>query len=231
MTAIHKLTGPMRQPASGGPAKQIVILFHGVGADGSDLIPLADAWSPSLPDAVFMAPDAPFACDMAPFGRQWFSLMNRSLEALTAGVEAVAPSVDAFVSEQADAYGLTPDAVALVGFSQGTMTALYVAPRREQSVACVLGYSGAVLAGERLAAEARSKPRTLLIHGEADDVVSAQALPMSEQMLRAAGIPVAAHLRPGLGHGIDPVGMQMGGVFLSDALGATPDGGVQGGDT
>ena len=138
MTQIHPITGPSRAPASGGPAKQLVVMLHGVGADGNDLIGLAPHLATILPDAAFVSPDAPFPCDMAPFGRQWFSLQDRSDAALLAGVQSVAPSVNAFLDAELEKHGLGPDKLVLIGFSQGTMTALYVAPRRPVSIAGVI---------------------------------------------------------------------------------------------
>jgi phospholipase/carboxylesterase len=140
-------------PRTGRPPRQLIVLLHGVGADGNDLIALAPALAQSLPDAAFVAPDAPAPCDMAPFGRQWFSLRDRRPAALLLGVQAVAPLLDAFLDAELERHRLADHQLALVGFSQGAMTALYVAPRR--AIAGVLGFSGALLGGERLAAQSR----------------------------------------------------------------------------
>ena len=158
MSDLAKLTGPKVLPASGGPARQLVVLLHGVGADGDDLISLADYWSALLPDAEFVSPNAPDQCDMSPYGYQWFSLLDRSMAAMTAGVKKAAPVVNAYIDDALAERGLTPDKLALVGFSQGTMTSLYVALRRPEPVAAVLGYSGALLAPELLASEIKSRP-------------------------------------------------------------------------
>ena len=206
MNATPTLTGPGRAPASGGPAKQLVILLHGVGADGDDLIGLAPHWARMLPDAEFLAPNAPYPCDMAPFGYQWFSLLDRSADKLLAGTRQTAQIVDAFLTEAMVSRGLTPSQVALVGFSQGTMMALHVAPRRAQCLAAVLGYSGALVGAELLARQIVSKPPVQLIHGEADEVVPFQAMAAAAQALSAAGVEVATTARPRLGHGIDPEG-------------------------
>ncbi len=216
MTSIHPLSGPCCPPASGAAPKQLVILLHGVGADGNDLIGLAPHWGRMLPDAEFVSPDAPFPCDMAPFGYQWFSLSNRAPQAILDGVRATAPSVDAFVSEAMLSRGLGPESVALVGFSQGTMMALYVAPRRAQPLAAVVGYSGALVGPDLLARQVVSRPPVLLVHGDADEVVPVQMLPAAAEGLKAAGLPVEAHRRPRLGHGIDPEGLMLGGRFLAE---------------
>lgn len=214
MTEVRTLSGPGQKPASGGEPKQLVVLLHGVGADGDDLIGLAPHWARMLPDAEFLSPHAPYPCDMAPFGYQWFSLLDRSPEKLLAGIRQTAPILDAFLTEAIISRGLAPWQTALVGFSQGTMMALHVAPRRAQRLAAVVGYSGALLGGELLRRQSLSKPPVQLIHGQADQVVPFQAMASAAEALSAAGIEVATAARPGMGHGIDPEGLMLGGRFL-----------------
>lgn len=218
------LTGPEVQPLSGGPTRQLVVLLHGVGADGADLAELIPYLAPALPDAAFIAPDGPEPYDMAPFGRQWFSLADRSGPAMAAGVRRAAAILDAFLDQQLARFGLDDGALALVGFSQGTMTALQVAPRRDMAIAAVVGFSGAVVAPETLAAELRSRPRVLLVHGEADEVVNPACLAQAERSLSAVGIPVLADMRPELGHSIDGPGLSLAIGFLRQAFGLEEDG-------
>jgi phospholipase/carboxylesterase len=218
------LTGPEAQPLSGGPARQLVVLLHGVGADGADLAELIPYLAPALPDAAFIAPDGPEPYDMAPFGRQWFSLADRSGAALAAGVRDAAAILDPFLDEQLARFGLTEAELALIGFSQGTMTALHVAPRRPRAVAAVVGFSGAVVAPDSLGQELRSRPRVLLVHGDADEVVNPACLAHAEQSLAAVGMPVLAEMRPGLGHSIDGPGLGLAIGFLRQAFGIEDDG-------
>jgi len=212
------LTGPIHKAASGGAPGRLVVLLHGLGADGNDLIGLAPVWAPLLPDAEFVAPDAPFPCDMAPFGRQWFSLQDRSPDVILAGVRAAAPFLDAFITDTLAARGLDEGRLALVGFSQGTMMALHVGLRRAKPVAGILGYSGALIGAEGLPKEIRSRPPVLLVHGDADEIVPHQALAGAVQGLAAAGVPVEQLTCPGLGHGIDEPGLRRGGAFLQRVL-------------
>jgi phospholipase/carboxylesterase len=207
-------------PSAGGAPRQIVVLLHGVGADGQDLIGLAPMLAERLPHALFVAPDGPQPCDMAPYGRQWFSLQDRRPAALLAGVKRAAPQLDAFLDELLARHGLDESRLALLGFSQGTMTALHVAPRRRRPVAAVLGFSGALLGAEALPQEVRSRPPVMLIHGDADDVVPVDAMFMAVEGLQAAEIPVQWILRPGLPHSIDPYGIDAGARFLADMLAA-----------
>jgi phospholipase/carboxylesterase len=218
MALLPSLSGPVRKPASGGKPRQLVVLLHGVGADGNDLIGLAPYWAPALPDAEFVSPDAPFPCDMAPYGRQWFSLQDRSPGAILGGVRAAAPILDAFLDEALAARGLDGSKLVLVGFSQGTMMSLYVGPRRATALAGIVGYSGALIGADTLAQDIRSRPPMLLVHGDADEIVPPQALPLAVKGLTAAGVPVEQLVRPGVGHSIDELGLRRGGEFLRRVL-------------
>jgi phospholipase/carboxylesterase len=215
---MASLSGSRVPPRAGGAARQVIVLLHGVGADGADLIALAPALARRLPGAAFVAPDGPEPCDMAPFGRQWFSLRDRRPDALLRGVPSVAPVVDAFLDAELERYRLADRQLALVGFSQGAMTALHVPPRRQRAPAAVLGFSGALLGGERLAEEARSRPPVYLVHGDADEVVPVHATHAAVAGLQAAGIPVQWSIRSGLQHGIDPESVEHGAAFLAAAF-------------
>ncbi|MGI9490336.1 MAG: alpha/beta hydrolase [Geminicoccaceae bacterium] len=228
---MNKLSGPSAAPAAGGPPCQLVVLLHGVGADGADLITLSQAMAEALPHARFIAPNGPEPCDMAPMGYQWFSLSDRNPATMLAGILRSAPMIDAFIDEELSRDGLGDHQLALLGFSQGTMMSLHVAPRRQKAMAGVLGFSGALLAPEKLADEATSKPPFLLIHGDADQVVPVKALQAAAAGLQAAGLPVQSSVRPGLPHGIDPEGIAAGSAFLAKAFADAemPTGGVTGG--
>ncbi|MBL8831667.1 MAG: phospholipase, partial [Rhodospirillales bacterium] len=155
---FFELDGPRLAPQSGGKAKSVVVLLHGLGADGNDLISLAPLWARVLPDTAFVSPHAPFPCDMAPYGRQWFSLLDRSPARVLAGVQAAAPILDSFLDAELARHDLPPERLALVGFSQGTMMSLYVAPRRAVAIAGVVGFSGALIGAELMAQDMRSRP-------------------------------------------------------------------------
>lgn len=218
---LPALSGPSRPPASGGKPRRLIILVHGLGADGNDLIGLAPYWSRLLPDAEFLSPNAPFPCDMAPYGYQWYSSQDRTPEAALAGVRAAAPILDAFIEGALAERGLEDRDLALVGFSQGTVMSLYVGFRRNQPVAGILGCSGRLLAPELLQSELRSRPRTLLIHGTDDPLVPYSALAEAETALKGAGVPVETVTCVGIGHSIDEEGLRRGGLFLREVLTGT----------
>ncbi|HMR29986.1 MAG TPA: dienelactone hydrolase family protein [Geminicoccaceae bacterium] len=219
---MPQLHGPSVLPGH-GTVQRIVVLLHGVGADGRDLIDLVPMLRPALPDTAFHAPDGPEPCDMAPFGRQWFSLQDRRPEAMLAGIRRSAPILDAYLDGLLERHALPPKRLALLGFSQGTMMSLHVAPRRPEAIAGVLGFSGALLGPELLAGEARSRPPVMLVHGDADDIVPVAALGMAVSGLKQAGFDVEGIVRPGLPHSIDPYGIEAGGRFLAKCLGVGPD--------
>ena len=205
-------------PASGGPARQLVVLCHGVGADAHDLIDLAAAWSRAMPDAQFIAPDAPEPYDGAPFGRQWFSLADRTPAVLDAGARRAAPDLLATVAAELARLGLPAGAVALMGFSQGAMMVLHAGLRRRPPPAAILAYSGAMLDSLELDGEITGRPPVLLVHGRDDEVVPFARGPVAEAHLRRLGVPVQTLWRDGLGHGIDDVGLMEGALFLQHAF-------------
>ncbi len=209
-----QLDGPRHPPAAGAAPTRIVLLLHGYGADGDDLIGLAPAWAPAMPGALFVSPHAPFPCEGAPFGRQWFGLAGREPEMRLAGLRAASAMVDAFIDDLLGETGLPPAALTLAGFSQGAMLALHAGPRRAAPLAGIVGYSGRLLAPELLAGEAQSRPPVALIHGEMDEMVPYSSMADAAAALRQAAFPVETHGRAGLGHGIDPAGMRAGLEFM-----------------
>ena len=215
---MSALEGPERPPASGGAPRKLVLLLHGLGADGNDLIGLAEPWGRLVPDACFAAPDAPEPCDMAPMGRQWFSLGDRSPERMADGIARAAEALNADIDARLAALGLAEGDLALVGFSQGTMMSLHIAYRRATPCAGVLGFSGRLVGVDSLASELRARPPALLIHGDADDLVPVGALFEAATTLGACDVPVQWHVSRGIGHGIAPDGLEMGGLFLRDML-------------
>ncbi|MBI1684506.1 alpha/beta hydrolase [Caulobacter hibisci] len=218
MTQIPLLDGPSGAPASGGSPKSIVIFLHGYGSNGADLIDLAPYWAQALPDTLFLAPDAPQPCEGVPYGRQWWALTSLTPQARAAGVRVSARALDAYIDAQLTAHGLAEDKLALVGFSQGTMMALHVGPRRAKALAGIVGFSGMLADPEALAAEVVTKPPVLLVHGDRDDVLPLSALHQADVGLKALGFEVATHVSPGLGHSIDEGGLRLGARFLIERL-------------
>jgi phospholipase/carboxylesterase len=221
-----ELDGPRLNPRSGA-ARQLVVFLHGYGADGNDLIEIGRAWQELLPQAAFVSPHAPEPCGQAPVGRQWFALTFRDPNERWIGVNKAAPLLEQFLDAELARHKLPPAALALVGFSQGTMMALHVGLRRATAPAAIVGYSGLLVErpdgdAEKFAAEIKSRPPVLLVHGDRDDLIPPQALFQTMQGLAAVGVPVEWHLSAGIGHGIDAEGLRHGGEFLARRLAALP---------
>jgi len=214
-----EIDGP-RLPPRSGSARQLVVFLHGYGADGNDLIEIGRAWQPLLPQAAFVSPHAPEPCGQAPTGRQWFPLTFRDPNERWIGVNKAAPVLERFLDAELGRHGLPASALALVGFSQGTMMALHVGLRRAVPPAGIVGYSGLLVLPEQtnieaVAATATSRPPVLLVHGDSDDLIPPQALFQSAQGLAELGVPAEWHLSAGVGHGIDGEGLRHGGEFLA----------------
>jgi phospholipase/carboxylesterase len=211
-----------REPVS-GETRSVVVFLHGYGANGADLLGLADPLGEHLPDTLFVAPDAPEACAGAPMGFQWFPIPwidGSSEEEAERGMMAAAEDLNAFLDGILVEEDLLPEQMALFGFSQGTMMALHVAPRREEELAGIVAFSGRLLAPEGLGEAALSKPPILLVHGDQDDVVLPQSLPEAAQALQVAGFKeVYAHIMKGTGHGIAQDGLSVALAFLRDKAG------------
>jgi phospholipase/carboxylesterase len=218
------LDGPRILPLGGKSTRQLVVFLHGYGADGNDLIALGQEWQSILPEAAFVSPHAPEPCAQAPVGRQWFPLTFRDPDERWQGVIKAAPVLNAFLDAELARHSLPPERLALVGFSQGTMMALHVGLRRAGAPAGIVGYSGMLVmpsakaAAEAAALEIRARPPVLLVHGERDDLIPAQAMFVSAQTLAALDVPVEWHLSPAIGHGIDAEGLRHGGEFLARAF-------------
>lgn len=211
---LPHLNGPARHPASGGAPKQLVLLLHGWGADGANLIDLAEMFAPILPDALFVAPNAPCVCEVNPHGYQWFSLMDRQPQHMLEGVRHAADVLNHFIDHALHDLKLDDSKLVLIGFSQGTMTALHLAMRRTPQLAAVVGYSGSLIGAEVLKDEINAHPPVCLIHGESDDVVPFAAMKHAADALTQNRVAVETHARPFLSHSIDMEGIKAAAEFL-----------------
>ena len=217
------LDGPRLEPRDGGAARQLVVFLHGYGADGNDLIEIGRAWQGLLPHAAFVSPHAPDPCGQMPTGRQWFPLASRDVNERWHGVSHAAPVLQRFLDLELVRHNLPPSALAIVGFSQGTMLALHVGLRCAVAPLAVVGYSGALVVPqdvepEAIAGEITSRPPVLLVHGDRDDVIPVQALFQASGGLASFDVPTEWHISGGIGHGIDQEGLRHGGEFLNRAI-------------
>ncbi|MCZ8185212.1 MAG: dienelactone hydrolase family protein [Beijerinckiaceae bacterium] len=211
------LDGPRLKPKS-GTTRSLVVFLHGYGADGNDLIDLGQSWADLLPDTAFVSPHAPEPCGMAPTGRQWWPLTMRDPSERWRGCQQAGPDLEAFLDQELARTGLSPDRLALVGFSQGAMMALHIGLRRAAMPGAIIGYSGHLVGPEHLKAEAKGKPPILLVHGDRDEIIPVDALFDAMDQLGKAEIPCQWHLSVGTAHGIDAGGLHHGGLFLAQNL-------------
>lgn len=211
---IAGLSTLVREPEEGAPDCAIILL-HGWGADGSDLMDLAPMFADKLPQALFLAPDGPAPCSANPMGRQWFDLGGAELDD---GPDEARPALEEMIGGLATLRGLALDRVVLAGFSQGGMMALHLGLRHSPALGGVISFSGALLAPERVDAEITARPPVLLIHGRDDQVVPFQALTIAEAVLKTNDLDVTSVPRDGLGHGIDGEGMKAAVDFAEQVL-------------
>lgn len=211
------LDGPRMPPARGGKADALVILLHGYGSNGADLIGLAPYWAKALPGAAFVSPNAIEQVPQVPGGYQWFPISNLDPHLMEQGAKNAALSVNRFIDRELEKHGLDESRLVLVGFSQGTMMSLYVGLRRARSIAGILGFSG-VLVGRKLKEEMTSKPPVLLIHGDRDPTIPIAAMFDSAEQLAAAEHGAQWHVSYGIPHSIGQDGLDLGGAFLASCL-------------
>lgn len=215
------LSGPAARARS-GKATSLIILLHGYGADGNDLFGLAEPLSEHLPETAFRAPNAPEPCRNNPHGYQWFPIPWLDGSSEEERDEAFRRSVrllDDYITDAMREEGVTAAETALIGFSQGTMMSLYVSPRRDEPLACIVGFSGRLVGGDDLAQAAKVRPPVLLVHGDMDQMIPVSELSAAETALRGAGFEVTSHISRGIGHGIAPDGLGLALRFLQTHLG------------
>lgn len=205
-------------PLAGGKPDCLIVLCHGIHADGGQLSQLAEVWRRALPMAAFASPHAPWARRRLGLfrrkRREWFSIRDKSHAAYEAGVRTAAVLLDGFIDAELKRLALDPGAYALAGYSQGAMTVLFAGLRRAVPPRAIVAIAGSLIAPDRLAAEIRNRAPVLLMHGEKDEVVPAQSSKSAARILSAAGVPVETSYRPNLAHDVDEIEIREGALFL-----------------
>ena len=207
----------MLPPASGNAATQAVVLLHGYGSDGNDLIGLAPHWQPVLPDALFVSPNAPEMCGQLANGFQWFDISfdGDRLAKRQTGVLRARPVLVEFLDDLWRQTGILPEQTILAGFSQGAMMALHVGLSLPQRLMGIVAFSGAFLPPEGFGSAAFAKPPVCLVHGDMDEVVDPEHSADADTALRLAGYDVSYHVSRGVAHGIAPDGLAFAGDFIA----------------
>lgn len=213
MTAT--LSGPMLPPKSGGQPKQLMVILHGYGADGQDLISLGYQWRELWPDMLFVAPNAPDICEQNPAGYQWFPLKVDRIAGRIEGVASARPVIVNFLIDLWAQTGISPANTVLAGFSQGAMMALHVGLSLPQRLMGIIAFSGAFLPPDGFGSKAFAQPPVCLVHGDMDEVVDPELSADAEVALRLAGFDVSYHVSEDVGHGIAPDGLRFATEFIA----------------
>jgi phospholipase/carboxylesterase len=212
------ISGPIIEPSSGNSPKQMIIFVHGYGADGNDLIGLANYFQSTLPEAIFLSPHAPEACSMNPSGYQWFDLTSTDPAVLWSKILVAADHLNEFIDSKLLEYNIAEENLALIGFSQGTMMSLHVSLRRKNTMAAVLGFSGRLIGADLLKDDLISKPSIYLIHGDQDPMVPYQESLTAEKVLKEYSIDIKTHISEHTQHSIAEDGLRIGVDFLASKL-------------
>ncbi|MCE7997703.1 MAG: phospholipase [Rhodobiaceae bacterium] len=212
------MSEPLRRDALSGDPKWLVVFLHGLGSNGADLMSFADYWAKSMPDVAFSAPSAPTPCPDAPGGFQWIPKLPPGHPLLFPEVENAADDLQPILGHELTVAGLTPDRLALVGFSQGTLMTLHAGLRRAVAPAALLGYAGGLVGRDRLAEEITCKPPVMLVNGDADPMVPASAQAPALEALQDVGVVAAGQIMPGLDHSVNADALILGARFLLSAF-------------
>ena len=212
------ISGPIIEPSSGNSPKQMIIFVHGYGADGNDLIGLANYFQSTLPEAIFLSPHAPEACSMNPSGYQWFDLTSTDPAVLWSKILVAADHLNEFIDSKLLEYNIAEENLALIGFSQGTMMSLHVSLRRKNTMAAVLGFSGRLIGADLLKDDLISKPSIYLIHGDQDPMVPYHESLTAEKVLKEYSIDIKTHISEHTQHSIAEDGLRIGVDFLASKL-------------
>jgi len=214
MSETPKLSGPMLPPKSGAAPRQLMLLLHGYGADGADIIGLGQEWRELWPDMLFVAPNAPDRCDVNSAGYQWFPLSPDPISGRIAGAAQARPVLINFLIDLWAQTKLGPRDTVICGFSQGAMMALHIGTSLDGALIGIVAFSGALIPPEGFGNGRFAKPPVALVHGELDGVVNPELSRESAQVLADAGFEVRLHISPGIGHGIAPDGLAFATQFL-----------------
>ncbi|MGV8996992.1 MAG: alpha/beta hydrolase [Parvibaculaceae bacterium] len=197
-------------------AEWLVVFLHGYASSGADLMAFADYWQASMPTVAFVAPDGPTQAKDGGF--QWVGKRPGGDPKLYEDAVAVQPVIDAFIEGELVRLGLDASRLAIVGFSQGTLTALHIGVRRAVAPAAVLGYAGGLIGREHLAADITCRPPVMLINGELDELAPVYGMHVSVKALAEAGVVAAGQALPNLAHSVDADALIIGARFLLSAF-------------
>lgn len=211
---LLSFSGPTTGAAKESSPQQLIILLHGENSSGENFIEFGKTLSSALPRAVFVAPNAPLPHGKEPGKRLWFEIVGKSADAILNGMEKITPSLNDFIDDQIEKYGVQDHNVALIGFSQGAMLALHVGLRRKKRLGAIVSCSGTLIGAKHLRQELASRPSVFFIHGKDDQTVPAERVLDSVAKLMELNVPAELRFCFGVGHAINKDGMIHGASFM-----------------
>lgn len=214
-----KIQTAARTPAHPS-TKVLMVLLHGYGADGHNLIDLGQVWGRKFPYLECIAPNAPFPCEQG-MGYQWASLRNYSAEKMAADIQPVFPAIQKYLEYELEKRQLTYKNLILMGFSQGAYLALHMSvflANQGHVCAGVMGYAGWMTLPPPSVQSPIHFPPILLVHGAADTVVPLQGSMTAKHILEPYGGAISLYICQNLGHSINPEGLHQGERFLKNIL-------------
>ena len=191
-----------------------VILLHGYGGDGNDIAPVTINWKRFLPNTIFICPDGPETCSINPTGYQWFDLNSEDEEYITKKALEAEKILKKFIAEIKNEFDLLNSNICLSGFSQGCMMSINVGLSEKEKFAGILGFSGKVINKVDLDNRIFSKPSTLLIHGDQDEIVPPVNLLEAKDFFERNKIDIITKMIKGCGHNIPIEASSTGLIFL-----------------
>ena len=196
------LTTTITKPETDIKVENAVILLHGYGGDGKDINMLTLSWKRFLPNTIFLSPDGHEKCEINPSGFQWFDLTSDNSKYILEQSKKAELKLKEFIDEVKNEYNLDNSQICLVGFSQGCMMALNLGLINNENFNCIVGFSGKVIDEEDLKKRKNSSTKTLLIHGDSDEVVSPTFLLEAKDFLIRNNVDVETKLIKNCGHHI-----------------------------
>ena len=159
------------KPEEGVEIKHAIILLHGYGGDGKDISTLTLNWKRHMPNTVFICPNGHETCPINPSGFQWFDLTKDDADYIIDQSIKAEEKIKEFINEVKQEFNLKNNQICLSGFSQGCMMSLNVGLTFEEKFSCIVGFSGKIINQNNLKLRIKNSTDTLLIHGDADQVV------------------------------------------------------------
>ena len=190
------------QPEDNKEIKNAIILLHGYGGDGKDISMLSLNWKRHLPNTIFICPNGHETCSINPSGFQWFDLTKDDPKYILEQSFNAEKKLSQFIEEVKNQFSLDNNKICLSGFSQGCMMSINLGLTLDQEFACIIGFSGKIINQENLKLRKKISTKTVLIHGDSDQVVPANYMLEAKDFLIRNNVEVEAHLIKNCDHSI-----------------------------